>query len=631
MNRLARRIWNNKNNNKGYVLVWTIVIILVMVVSISSVLTMSASYNTRSINNNLARQAYFTARSVASSLAYEMSGFNLSESGQTMLSFLTLDGASFTINDLQFEGNNGFMGKCSATVKREKLGEDDTILIIATATLGSETKSVATRLFHISSKGQTGLETVVIGGNTSVLYGFSTNPETDLFINVAGDSFTFEITANGNSPFLQRNLYSNVPIFFRNGYFANSHIHGSIISDQDINLSQYVTVGPYEDCCNGTVEDSEIYTTSKVSMVQQSRVYCPMTAQSVTADNETKIYNDITAETVNLKLNVVMEGNITANTVVLEGQAQVTGNVKADTIIMKSNAKIIGSVTTNTLTMTNDAKITGAVTVGTLNMNNQTEITGDVWAYSAILQAGSFISGNLTARSVTCPSTYKNPLITGTLKVENNITSNIKAGQILLGVPYTGSATPITATVLVTESKMPESPAAPIYPALADHQSEALVYNNVNTVLGNTDGSDSYYFVSGNMDVPMLKTQGEGNIFIYVKSGATLIVKEMQPERKEDPNVFVIVQDGGTFRRFNIEAESWMQKDQYKDFYGYIIGEEGSTVYIGRGTHIYGGLSAPNAGFGLDVMVTYRSLGAHEAGGSGGKGAYWTISGYENP
>jgi uncharacterized membrane protein YgcG len=69
-----------------------------------------------------------------------------------------------------------------------------------------------------------------------------------------------------------------------------------------------------------------------------------------------------------------------------------------------------------------------------------------------------------------------------------------------------------------------------------------------------------------------------------------------------------------------------MDKSQYKDFYGYIMAKESATVYIGRGTHIYGGISAINAEIRPDVSISYvplpkKSGGTGSTGGSGGSGS----------
>lgn len=575
-------------DRKGSVLVWAVVDLLLLSILIGAVLTLSMAYFIRSVNNNSAKQAYYTARSAVDSIAGIFCDTASSQNRETLLSKLTADGNNINLSNLKFDANPG-MGSCSAVIKRETYNGSDTLLITATAVVGKQTKSVSLRLQNHTNGQSSFFDQLVIGTSTgsgssgATNYGFQTDPHTDLYIGSDLSKFEINIIKNGNSPQLLGNVYSQSPFYIKSDYYANTHVHGNIISDQLIALSDNVTVGPYPGCCSGTQEESEVYTTSAFTAIDAAKIYSKVTAQSVTLSDEVSAFNDISADTITLQDNVTVTGNITANQLIMSNQAKVSGNVTAGSLILQNNALI----------------------------------TGNVSAVNITINKGGKIDGTVTAKSVVSSGNWQNPMITGDLIVENSVLSNIKVGgNITVGVAYTGSGTPFSPLA----SKVPPAPGDPVLPSPSDHP--AVVYSNPNQTLGNTDRSDSYYTVSGSLNVTTMNTEGQGNIYIFVMSGATFTLNDMTPENKTNPHVFIIVENGGTFKRTNIEAEEWMDKSMYKDFYGYICGKSGSNVYIGRGTHVYGGISAKNAAYGIDVAVNYiptnALAGSSGAGGSSG-------------
>lgn len=574
-------------SRKGSVLVWAVVDLLLLSILIGSVLTLSMAYYIRSVNNNNAKQAYYTARSAVDSIAGIFCDATSGQNRETLLSKLTAEGSNINLSDLKFNANPG-MGSCSAVIKRESYNGSDTLLITATAVVGKQTKSVSLRLQNHTSEQSSPFDQLVIGTSTGsgssgvTNYGFQTDSRTDLYIGSDLSEFDINITANGNSPQLLGNVYSKSPFYIKSDYYANTHVHGNIISDQLVSLSDNVTVGPYPGCCAGTQKESEVYTTSVFTAIDAAKIYSKVTAQSVALSDEVSAYNDISADTITIQDNVTVTGNITANRLVMSNQAKVMGNVTAGNLVLQNNALI----------------------------------TGNVNAVNITINKGGKIDGTVTAKSVASSGNWQNPMITGDLTIESSVSSNIRVGgKITAGVPYTWSGTPFTPLV----SKVPPAPGDPVLPSPSDHP--ATAYSNPDQMLGNTDGSDSYYTVNGNLNVTTMKTQGQGNIYIFVMSGATFTLNDMTPENKTNPHVFIIVESGGTFKRTNIEAEEWMDKSMYKDFYGYICGKSGSTIYIGRGTHIYGGISAKSAAYGIDVAVNYiptNVLAGSSTGGSSG-------------
>ena len=175
MKRRASAARNNITQQKGSVLTWAIVILLVLTVLVGAVLTLSLSYYTRSMNNNSLKQAYFTARSAVNAIAQELCGSVETANGQAMLAKLPSNGDLLEIPNIQFDNNQSDMGTCKAVLKRESYHGLDTILITATATVGSQTESVSLRLqqkagFSFPDFGDATLYKIA-ADTTAVIYG----------------------------------------------------------------------------------------------------------------------------------------------------------------------------------------------------------------------------------------------------------------------------------------------------------------------------------------------------------------------------------------------------------------------------------------------------------------------------
>jgi hypothetical protein len=568
------------NNDKGYVLLWTVIISMVLVIAVAAVLTMSLSYNLRSTNNNSERQAYFTARSVVNALAYEIQGPQPTENGKSILDLMYSSNGSCTINDFQFEGIDGYMGSCTATIKREQFGHSDTILITATATVGNSAKSVSARLIFRDGGELSSFAIFNIASARGLIYGLQTGAGTGLYLESAEGNVKLDTKSqNQQNVILRGDIYVGTPLWLQASHYAAPHAHGDIISNKNIYIFDTFTVGPYAGCCEREDPDTEIHTTGTVNIEDNASIYSTITAQTVNAGDFCHLYNDISGNVVDISGNAVVNGNITANTLYLAGNVQINGDVTAAILTMDGSAKI----------------------------------TGQVNAYNISINRGATIDGDVTVHFITATNVLNTLLIQGALTAESAIGPDVTASSYRLGIPYTGSLTPVAAIV----SKLPvlpEEPDLPVQPAGAEP------YNDDEAILGYTDGRDSYYVVDSKLTVSTLKTQGSGNIYLYVPRGSRLTLHQMQTLNMTNPNLYIIVANGGTLLFAN----------ENKDFYGYIYGESGSKVDLGDRTHIYGGVRAEDVFYGLDTYIQFPANTSDPQGGNGSSGQ-WMLSGYENP
>lgn len=622
----------------GSALVWAVVILLVLAILVGTVLTLSLSYFTRSLSSNQSKQAYFTARSAASALADQICGSSVGDAGQAILDRLGANGDSVSIDAMQFTSTGGtqsHMGTCKAILTRESYNGHDTIRITATATVGGQSKSVTMRLQYAGGTGgNTGNSTVlkdmvfngVNNGNGSYA-GLQTSSNMDVYISQYQNGVWMGSVDNTSAPQILGNLYSKSALTIDSSQSKATVVKGDIISDQSITFTGYkTTIGV--DTSSGSQTSTKIYTTGTVTINNSVVIYSTITAKMVNLNNETIFHNDITADSIvcgsSGYCNTKVYGDMSGNTVSLEDGIAVTGNVTAGTLTMQGNAVVNGNVTANTIVMSDQAKIYGTVTADSLTLKNNALITGDVTARSIAASSQGKIDGSVTAGSMTESNQWMNPVITGNLTVEQAISSYVKVGgTVKPGVAYTASS-PTSSPVGPIVSILPDEPSLPTMPELSDHQAEAKAFSSATQLLGNTDGSDSYYVVSKTMSVDKLSTQQsadfKGNIYIYVPSGISLTINDMtKPDlSKTSPYVYIIVESGGKLIRSNKEAEQNWGTKYYKSFYGYILGKEGSTVTIGRGTSIYGGVFSENAVCGYDVTINYWPISGSSSGSSGG-------------
>ncbi len=127
-----------RRNDRGSVLVWGIVIFSVLTVIISVVLTMAYSAYHRSVDHNNKQQAYFTARSVVSTLASEIK--NGTATGAAMLNQLSQTGDKVELQNVYFSPEEENTGTVTAYLE---IMDTDKLKISATVTVSGQSKTVS--------------------------------------------------------------------------------------------------------------------------------------------------------------------------------------------------------------------------------------------------------------------------------------------------------------------------------------------------------------------------------------------------------------------------------------------------------------------------------------------------------
>lgn len=226
-----------RKTEQGSLLVWVSVVLLLITIFSGAVLTISLAYHQRSINNNASRQAYFTARSACNTIGGEIcSG---TETGKSLLAKLPV---GYTVSVPGIDFAQAEMGRCSAQLRRL---DEDTIAITATATVGTQTRTVTLRL----NRGTSG------GGDESPITGFmglvgreinfgsslTTGAGTDVYTYGEGNGWGVNL-AWGDLQ-LGGSLYSKQGVSISGGQVGSPlTVGGSIISDGPILLNGYMEI-----------------------------------------------------------------------------------------------------------------------------------------------------------------------------------------------------------------------------------------------------------------------------------------------------------------------------------------------------------------------------------------------------
>ncbi|MDD4692477.1 type IV pilus modification PilV family protein [Eubacterium aggregans] len=154
--------------NKGSALIWVIVICIIFALMVVTMMTLAASMNKRSIQNNQNQQAYFTARSAVDVVAAQFNGdattagpdirnalFGTDSLKAEDLETILKQNHTTTIASLQF---NEMMGTVE-NINLDYNSKTQQIAIKATAKVNNEERTVY---------GDLGMETVEKGGGTVV-------------------------------------------------------------------------------------------------------------------------------------------------------------------------------------------------------------------------------------------------------------------------------------------------------------------------------------------------------------------------------------------------------------------------------------------------------------------------------
>ncbi|MEG2074497.1 MAG: polymer-forming cytoskeletal protein, partial [Angelakisella sp.] len=516
------------------------------------------AYSKRNLNQNQNQQAYFTAVSAVDLVARQFTGVLDKKSPQQQIVTQLESGKTFTITDMALPKE---MGSCTVTLSMRNRD----IVITAEATSGGESYCLSgimngeVSIIHDPNRpiyGDTGTPGVGVGSingsyATSVgSNGLRTDPGTDIYI---WDSNPF--TLNTQPPFEAAHmgaLYTNGKVSLSSETFPfYTHVHGEIISTNDVTLTGYSTVGLLPDellplgrraCCyNNTTPEpnpdtgmvSAIESSGKVSVSGGGRVGGGITAKEISISNS-RVCGDLRGETIsvtdfdtwNVSDYYTVKGNITGNSVTIGRNAIILGDITADTLKIsggypkitgtiiarnivcdfKSDVQygITGNILAGNITLNNTSEIDGKVEADLLTMNNNSKINGDVYANKLIMNTsgGTSISGNL--------SYYQGG---GSGSIDSRVGGTVT--RLKAPLPAITMPEPLKPITIALPPK-PTQPTLPPLPPKAQPLGSGYA-----KAVGNV-GEDSYYIIGKNKtNINTLTVTGDNNVFVYIKDNCT--------------------------------------------------------------------------------------------------------------
>ena len=129
-----------RGGNRGSALLWAVIVLAVMVVFVGASLAVASSYHKRSLDQKTQRQAYFTARSVASAVADIIAG----GTGQHLVPENAGDSRADVPVSVQLnDGNMAQLGSYSVDIARPS---ESALTVTATATVGGQTATYRAEL-----------------------------------------------------------------------------------------------------------------------------------------------------------------------------------------------------------------------------------------------------------------------------------------------------------------------------------------------------------------------------------------------------------------------------------------------------------------------------------------------------
>lgn len=213
--------------------------------------------------------------------------------------------------------------------------------------------------------------------------------------------------------------------------------------------------------------------------------------------------------------------------------------------------------------------------------------TGDV----TITGASAVVNGNITARNVT---------------ISNGATVNGKIQVTGKLVITGGTHTPANAVETITsiESKLPKVAPPKVERPENSNMTKLtaqMVKNSQTSPIGKQDGTDSYYYVEDFVEAPTydLKTQGTGNIYIFLDTGNPFKVRGVPQGEARSPNVYFILSDSASLYFNTTGTENTV-------IYAHVVGS-GNELKIGKNTFFRGSISLSKAEVQLakDIVVEY--------------------------
>lgn len=592
--------------NSGSSLVWTVMVLGMLTVFVTTVLTMAMAFSKRTLNQNQNQQAYYTALSAVKLVSEQLQGIHEAGSAPQKIIDKLNSGDTIEITDLELPPQ---MGSCKVTLAMR--GDD--IVITADA----EKSGMDYRLSGIMVGDVTvirpeapdygGEDSPAIGaGGITGGTGLRTDPDTDIYI-WNNQPFVMDSASNSNDAIHMGALYTKGSVELNCAKWEYTHLHGEIISTQDVILRDNATAGlltpellaapPLPEgvtrCCDNA-DTSRIHTTGKVIMTENSSMGGDITASGIELREAARVVGNLKAGVVELQGTGYQQpqdrtvlGSIEANEVILSRDSVVVGDISAQKVTLQNNARVVGSITAEWVELSADASVAGTVTAGTLTMKNQSKIDGSVTANTLVgMQEGARITGDVATDSITIASnSYTNPAIGGGLQYCPGSSSGIEflkskvAGEVVV---LGGKPAPVELPrrLPYVTSELPPKPSPPAMPPMPERAIP------IDTSRVEVSGEEGWYRIDkGNLHIQSLRVEGDQNIFVYLPNGQTATVQEIEDD-DDVPNLFFILGKGSTLHLKGAES------GPAQSFPCYVWAPEGSGALLdmGRTTGLTGGI-----------------------------------------
>lgn len=347
-----------KQNEQGSAIVWAIAVIMILLVILTAGMMIAMGYNNRNFQNNNERQAYYTARSVVTAVAEEIT--NSDESKNEIMVQLGLMTKETVGGDTIYkvQENESAVVKSAIDITGLSLpdtmvdeGESNlktTIQVLPDTIKGSQETDTGKKLdLHqvkisctATYKGNTRTVSAImqekqVTDSRGFVYGINVNnyqrqnqgdspriltlnDNMDLFIQ-ADSGYTVDQT-NISEASYKRNILSKGPIVL-DAKAKRIKISGMLLSDKDISVWGIVQIGGI---AGSTTSEAGILTPGdiKISSGQEKGIV---------------ITGDVTGKNITIGKNVTITGNILADTVKITAATKIKGTISCKTITGEEN------------------------------------------------------------------------------------------------------------------------------------------------------------------------------------------------------------------------------------------------------------------------------------------------------
>lgn len=350
---MLKRLKQIKQNEQGSAIVWAIAVIMILLVILTAGMMIAMGYNNRNFQNNNERQAYYTARSVVTAVAEEIT--NSDESKNEIMVQLGLmtkttveEVTIYKVQENEADVVKGAIDITGLSLPNTMVDEGEsnlktTIQVLPDTIRGSQETDTGKKLdLHqvkisctATYKGNTRTVSAIMqekqvtdsrgfvyginvnnyqrqnqGGNPRAL---TLNDNMDLFIQ-ADSEYTVSQT-NISEASYKRNILSKGPIKL-DAKEKTIKISGMLLSDKNIEVWGVVQIGGM---AGSTTSEAGILTPGdiKISTGQPKGIV---------------ITGDVTGKNVTIGNNVTITGNILADTVKITASTKIKGTISCKTI-----------------------------------------------------------------------------------------------------------------------------------------------------------------------------------------------------------------------------------------------------------------------------------------------------------